>query len=147
MLCEPGMSMFPDNAEVAGDLKCLTDYQGRFIEILVSDDGPGIPSEQLSKVFNPFYTTSEPGHGVGLGLYIVQEIVGAANGGSLFLDEIAEMSLGMQVKLLRVIQEREVQRLGSTRSNPVNIRLIAAHRIAHEQQNFLALTVSRYGAN
>lgn len=56
-------------------------------------------------------------------------LIEAANGGSLFLDEIAEMSLGMQVKLLRVIQEREVQRLGSNQSTPVNIRLIAAtHR-------------------
>ncbi len=53
-------------------------------------------------------------------------LIEAANGGSLFLDEIAEMSLGMQVKLLRVIQEREVQRLGSTQVIPVNIRLIAA---------------------
>ena len=56
-------------------------------------------------------------------------LIEAANGGSLFLDEIAEMSLGMQVKLLRVIQEREVQRLGSNQTIPVNIRLIAAtHR-------------------
>lgn len=56
-------------------------------------------------------------------------VIEAANGGTLFLDEIAEMSLGMQVKLLRVIQEREVQRLGSTRATPVDIRLIAAtHR-------------------
>lgn len=56
-------------------------------------------------------------------------LIEAANGGTLFLDEIAEMSLGMQVKLLRVIQEREVQRLGSTRAAPVDIRLIAAtHR-------------------
>lgn len=56
-------------------------------------------------------------------------LIEAANGGTLFLDEIAEMSLGMQVKLLRVIQEREVQRLGSTRVSPVDIRLIAAtHR-------------------
>ncbi len=56
-------------------------------------------------------------------------LIEAADGGSLFLDEIAEMSLGMQVKLLRVIQEREVQRLGSNQTIPVNIRLIAAtHR-------------------
>jgi len=56
-------------------------------------------------------------------------LIEAANGGTLFLDEIAEMSLGMQVKLLRVIQEREVQRLGSTRAIAVDIRLIAAtHR-------------------
>ncbi|MCU7863414.1 MAG: sigma-54 dependent transcriptional regulator [Candidatus Thiodiazotropha sp. (ex Lucinoma borealis)] len=56
-------------------------------------------------------------------------LIEAANGGTLFLDEIAEMSVGMQVKLLRVIQEREVQRLGSTRTTPVDIRLITAtHR-------------------
>ncbi|PVV11899.1 MAG: Fis family transcriptional regulator, partial [gamma proteobacterium symbiont of Ctena orbiculata] len=47
----------------------------------------------------------------------------------LFLDEIAEMSLSMQVKLLRVIQEREVQRLGSTSARAVDIHLITAtHR-------------------
>ncbi|MCB1873028.1 MAG: sigma-54-dependent Fis family transcriptional regulator [Gammaproteobacteria bacterium] len=53
-------------------------------------------------------------------------LIEATNGGTLFLDEIAEMSLSMQVKLLRVIQEREVQRLGATKSTPVDIRLIAA---------------------
>ncbi|MES9940777.1 MAG: sigma-54 dependent transcriptional regulator [Candidatus Thiodiazotropha sp. 6PLUC2] len=56
-------------------------------------------------------------------------LIEAASGGTLFLDEIAEMSLGMQVKLLRVIQEREVQRLGSTTAVAVDIRLITAtHR-------------------
>jgi DNA-binding NtrC family response regulator len=56
-------------------------------------------------------------------------LIEAASGGTLFLDEIAEMSLGMQVKLLRVIQEREVQRIGSTKAVPVDIRLITAtHR-------------------
>jgi DNA-binding NtrC family response regulator len=56
-------------------------------------------------------------------------LIEAAHEGTLFLDEIAEMTLGMQVKLLRVIQEREVQRLGSTRAVAVNIRLLAAtHR-------------------
>jgi signal transduction histidine kinase len=75
MSCDQGVSMIPDGAGVAGNLKCITDYDGRFIEILVTDDGPGIPDESLSKVFDPFFTISEPGHGVGLGLFIVQEIV------------------------------------------------------------------------
>ncbi len=56
-------------------------------------------------------------------------LIESANGGTLFLDEIGEMSLAMQVKLLRVVQEREVQRLGSTATIPVDIRLLTAtHR-------------------
>jgi formate hydrogenlyase transcriptional activator len=53
----------------------------------------------------------------------------AANGGTLFLDEIGDLALDLQVKLLRVIQEQEFERLGSTRSIRVNVRLVAAtHR-------------------
>src|SRR6202451_878448 len=52
-----------------------------------------------------------------------------ANGGTLFLDEIGDIALDLQVKLLRVIQEQEFERLGSTRSTRVNVRLVAAtHR-------------------
>jgi DNA-binding NtrC family response regulator len=49
-----------------------------------------------------------------------------ANGGSIFLDEVSEMSLSMQVKLLRVIQEKEVTLVGSRKPIPVDIRIIAA---------------------
>jgi formate hydrogenlyase transcriptional activator len=49
-----------------------------------------------------------------------------ANGGTLFLDEIGDLALDLQVKLLRVLQEQEFERLGSTRSIRVNVRLIAA---------------------
>ncbi|MCO6411431.1 MAG: sigma-54-dependent Fis family transcriptional regulator [Thiogranum sp.] len=53
-------------------------------------------------------------------------LIEAADGGTLFLDEIAEMPASMQVKLLRVIQEHEVLRLGATQPRPVNVRFIAA---------------------
>ncbi|MEW8149557.1 MAG: ATP-binding protein [Candidatus Thiodiazotropha endolucinida] len=74
MMREKGPSLLPEDAEMAGNLKCATDHGGRFVEILVTDDGPGISTENLAKVFDPFFTTSEPGQGVGLGLFIVQEI-------------------------------------------------------------------------
>lgn len=49
-----------------------------------------------------------------------------ADGGTLFLDEIGDLSAAVQVKLLRVLQEREFERVGGTKTLPVDIRLIAA---------------------
>jgi DNA-binding NtrC family response regulator len=49
-----------------------------------------------------------------------------ADGGTLFLDEVAEMPVTMQVKLLRVLEERQIERLGSVKSIPLDIRIIAA---------------------
>jgi DNA-binding NtrC family response regulator len=49
-----------------------------------------------------------------------------ANGGTVFLDEVSETSLAMQAKLLRVIQNREIQRVGSPEVRQINVRIIAA---------------------
>jgi len=49
-----------------------------------------------------------------------------ADGGTLFLDEIGEVPLAMQAKLLRVLQEQELERIGDTRTRKINVRIIAA---------------------
>lgn len=49
-----------------------------------------------------------------------------ANGGTIFLDEIGDMPMEMQVKILRVLQEREIERIGGNRTIPVDCRIIAA---------------------
>src|SRR5476651_2496840 len=57
----------------------------------------------------------------------------AANGGTLMLDEVADLPLAMQVKLLRAIQERRVRKIGATTEEPVDVRIISAthQNLAH----------------
>ena len=58
----------------------------------------------------------------------------AAQKGTLFLDEVGDLPLAMQVKLLRVIQEKKVRRVGDTQEEPIDVRIISAtHRSLSEQ--------------
>ncbi len=67
----------------------------------------------------------------------------AANGGTLFLDEIGDLSLGLQVKLLRVLQERQVVRLGSRKPVALDVRLVAATNVQLDQ----AVNAKRFRAD
>ena len=57
-----------------------------------------------------------------------------ANGGTIFLDEIGEMPLEMQVRLLRVLQENEIERIGDNKTIPIDVRIIAATNKNLEQE-------------
>ncbi len=65
-----------------------------------------------------------------------------ANGGTVFLDEVGETSLAMQAKLLRVIQNREIQRVGSPEIKKVSVRLIAATKFSPAVSARIFSTVS-----
>ena len=55
-----------------------------------------------------------------------QGLFQAANSGTLFLDEVAELPLNMQVKLLRVIQEKAVRKIGESQESPIDVRILSA---------------------
>jgi DNA-binding NtrC family response regulator len=72
------------------------------------------------------------GHARGAFTGAVQAQLGripAANGGTLFLDEVSELPLGMQAKLLRFLEEKEIQRLGTAEVSRVDVRVIAASNV------------------
>lgn len=90
--------------------------------------GPFVPlncGALPESVFESEVFGHEPGAFTGAGRLRIGKIE-YANGGTLFLDEIESMPLALQVKLLRVLQERCVERLGSNLSIPVDCRVVAA---------------------
>jgi len=78
--CQEYISHIESDSEIVGNLECLVEDDNKHVQICVEDNGVGMEKETLSKVFDPFFTTREPGHGFGLGLYIVKEIVNEHDG-------------------------------------------------------------------
>jgi two-component system C4-dicarboxylate transport response regulator DctD len=103
--------------------RALHDFGGRREHHFVALNCGGLP-EQLfeSELF---------GHEAGAFTGAIKNRIGKiewANGGTLFLDEIETMPVALQIKLLRVLQERRVERLGTNESIPVDCRVIAASK-------------------
>src|SRR5439155_11614817 len=60
-------------------------------------------------------------------------LLAIAEGGTVFLDEVGELPVDLQAKLLRAIQEKEIRAVGSTKTNPINVRILAASNRDLEQ--------------
>jgi two-component system response regulator HydG len=97
-------------------------YSGRWRDkpFIPVDCGSLVPTLIESELF---------GHikGAFTGAYQAKEgLLTAAEGGTVFLDEIGELAVDLQAKLLRALQEKEIRPVGSTKSMPVNVRILAA---------------------
>src|SRR4030042_6819463 len=76
---------FMFEAHEKGTLTITTERAGEFVRASFTDDGPGIPSENLGQIFNPFFTTKEVGKGIGLGLSICHSIA-IEHGGKIYAE-------------------------------------------------------------
>jgi C4-dicarboxylate-specific signal transduction histidine kinase len=81
-------------------LRVVSRVEEGWIDLIVSDSGPGVPEGQRSRIFDPFYTTKPVGQGTGLGLSISQEIA-ARHGGSLELLDSPEGGASFRLRLPR----------------------------------------------
>jgi two-component system C4-dicarboxylate transport response regulator DctD len=115
--------------------RCLHDYSPRRERHFVAINCGGLPESLLeSELF---------GHEMGAFTTAAKKRIGKfehAHGGTLLLDEIESMPMSFQVKLLRVLQERRIERLGSNDEIPVDVRVVAATksdlRALSEEQKF-----------
>ena len=117
--------------------RCLHDLSGARQENYVALNCGGMADNLLdSELFG-----HEPGAFTGAQKRRIGKIE-YANGGTLFLDEVESMPMNMQVKLLRVLQERMIERLGSNQQVPISCRVVAASKedlkLLAEQQKFRA---------
>ena len=76
----------------------VSESEPKFLEIIVEDNGEGIPTELFERIFDPFFTTKEPDAGTGLGLSICQQII-ADHGGSIKVQSILGYGACFTVKI------------------------------------------------
>jgi DNA-binding NtrC family response regulator len=102
---------------VARELHRLSGRDGPFVAVNTAALSESLAESQLFGHVRGAFTGAERSH---------QGVFEQAHGGTLFLDEIGDMPLALQAKVLRALQERAIQPVGSTRTQPVDVRVISA---------------------
>ena len=116
--------------------RLLHQYSGRSEAAFVTVNTASIPDARMDSELFGHEKGSFPG-----ALHTQRGRFETANGGSLFFDELTDLGLAAQAKVLRALQESAIQRLGSPASIPVNVRLIAAS--SHDMEQALRGGVMR----
>ncbi len=81
-----------------GHVSIRSHVDDRHVVIDISDDGPGIPRDQLGHIFVPFYTTKGPGRGLGLGLSIAYQVINQS-GGSITVESVENVGTTFRIRL------------------------------------------------
>ncbi len=81
-----------------GRVAIRTRLEPGFVTVEVADNGPGIPRDQLERIFVPFYTTKDPGKGLGLGLSIAYQVINQA-GGTITVESVENKGATFRVRL------------------------------------------------
>jgi CheY-like chemotaxis protein len=107
---------------VAGHIRIRTRQADREIVIEVEDDGPGIPEDVRTKIWDPFWTTKEEGEGIGLGLAVVHGIV-ADHGGSISLEPVLATGARFVIRL-PVGAESHASHTSGQASRPLDVLIV-----------------------
>ena len=117
---------------ISGDTGTGKEIVARYVHALSRRDGQPYVAVNCGALSDSLAESELFGHEKGAFTGAVAAKSGwfeVAQGGTLFLDEIGDLSPRLQVKLLRVLQEREIVRLGSVKVTPIDVRLIAATNV------------------
>jgi two-component system sensor histidine kinase RegB len=93
-----------DASDDQGRVRVLGELSGDFVEVTVIDEGQGMDAEVLGRSGEPFFTTKEPGRGMGLGLFLTRTVVERLGGR---LDLISQAGYGTRASFLLPIQTND----------------------------------------
>ncbi|HOK66790.1 MAG TPA: ATP-binding protein [Anaerohalosphaeraceae bacterium] len=121
ILVNAAQAIRSQNRQGPGHIYIRTRDEGDFVVCEIEDDGPGIPSEILSKIFDPFFTTKPAGKGTGLGLSVSYDIVVSKHQGQILVDSEVGKGTKFTIKLPREGPKETTDRISQEQSEHYSV--------------------------